>query len=342
MYEIKRIPEDFIVREIPNLKLDENGNFSYFKLIKRDLNTIQAIDLISKKFNIQSKNIKFAGNKDKKAITEQFISIFNLNKTKKNQLIELNSKNTKKFCLENFCIEIEFIGKGSEPISLGDLKGNEFEIVVRNLNKDIDLIKLKKVPNYFGEQRFSKNNAEIGKAIIKRDFKKGADLILKNQGYQEKLISEILKENKNDYINALKKLNKKILLLYIHAYQSYLFNSIAESYLKNKNINKIKNIKMPLIGFSFDLNEIKDIKLKEIIEKILLKEKLSPRDFIIREMPELSSEGAERDLFMEIEELKIGKMQKDELNEKKFKLKINFKLKKGRYATVVVKELFGH
>ena len=50
-------------------------------------------------------------------------------------------------------------------------------------------------------------------------------------------------------------------------------------------------------------------------------------------MPELSSEGTERDLFIEIKDFKIREMEKD-------KAVVSFSLPKGSYATVVIKELF--
>ena len=155
MYEIKQTPEDFIVEEIPAFKSSENGQFSYFKLWKRNLNTINAVSIIAEKLHIPEKRIKFAGNKDKQAETTQYISIEGQIKN------EINEHNLK----------LTFECFGDEPISLGNLKGNKFTIKVIT---DQPLKEQEKFINYFGEQRLSKNNAVIGKLLVQRKFKEAA------------------------------------------------------------------------------------------------------------------------------------------------------------------------
>ena len=172
MYKIKQLPEDFIVKEINDIKLNDTGRYSYFLLKKKNYNTLRAIQAIANKVKIYEKNIGFSGNKDKNALTEQLISISKGNKSIEN--IKLKD------------IELEFLGKGDEKIYLGNLKGNEFTITIRNLsNKEINKIKEKikqkeiLIPNYFGQQRFSKLNYQIGKAIINKNFENAINLILK-------------------------------------------------------------------------------------------------------------------------------------------------------------------
>ena len=46
-----------------------------------------------------------------------------------------------------------FVGWSENRITLGDLKGNKFEIVVRGLENERDL-QVENVKNFFGEQRF--------------------------------------------------------------------------------------------------------------------------------------------------------------------------------------------
>ena len=156
MYIIKQKPEDFVVNEIPVYKLDDKGRYSYFWLTKTNYNTVDAVKRIAEKLKIPIKTIGFAGAKDRVAITKQIISI----KSAKKEIVEsLNLKD----------MQLEFVGKGGSPISLGDLKGNEFKIKVRNLSAN-NLNQPNMIPNYFGPQRFSKNNAEIGKLIVKKSI----------------------------------------------------------------------------------------------------------------------------------------------------------------------------
>ncbi len=293
MYRLKEKPEDFIVNEITNIKLKKKGNYSIFFLKKNNYTTEKAVQTIANKLNIPRKFISYAGNKDKVAITTQYISI----------------KNAKIKELELKDIRLDFKGYLDKPILLGDLKGNEFIIKVIT---DKKLKKINKMVNYFGEQRFSKNNKEIGKLIVKRDFKRAVDFIIKNN---EEQVKEYLSKKPTDYIGALRKIPLKILKLYVHSYQSYLWNEmVAKSNVKT----------LPIIGFGTEVT--KDI------QKILEKEGINSRDFIIKQIPELSSEGTERDLFVDIKNLEIEKIEKGYI--------IRFILPKGSYATETIKQIF--
>ena len=326
MYKIKQFPEDFIVKEINDIKFNDSGNYSYFLLKKRNYNTLRAVQQISKKLKIYEKNIEFAGNKDKNAITEQTISIYNGN------------KNIEKLKIKD--IELKYLGQGNEKIFLGNLKCNEFEITIRNLNnKDINKLKIKiknqvLMPNYFGPQRFSTYNCLIGKAIVKKNFKEAIDLILDSNSDYNENIKKNLKNIKNDFIGALKIIPLKLLKLYVHSYQSFIFNKTLDQILKSKN--KIE--KIPIVGFGTEF-ENKEIEI--IIKNILEKEKITLRDFIVRQIPELSMKGNERNAFIKVKDFKITKQNKDELNKNKEKLAVKFSLPKGCYATVLVDYLLG-
>jgi tRNA(Glu) U13 pseudouridine synthase TruD len=298
---IKQFPQDFIVKEVTNINVKDNGDYTYFNLKKTNYNTIDAIETVAKKLNISSTRFGFAGNKDKNAITEQLVSV-----DKKIQ--DTNLKD----------IEIKVIGYGDKYISLGDLKGNKFEITVKDLSEEeIKSFESKQkpflMPNLFGEQRFSSQNVDVGKAIIKRDFEKAAELL--------KL--DIIN---NNYIGAIRKINKKVLRLYIHAYQSYIFNETIKRYSGKENE------KIPVVGFGTELDNYDD-EIKKIISKILKEEDLDLRDFITVKIPELSEEGTERDLFVEIENLEV-------LGKGNDWIKIKFFLQKGSYATEAIKFLF--
>jgi tRNA pseudouridine13 synthase len=68
-------------------------------------------------------------------------------------------------------------------------------------------------------------------------------------------------------------------------------------------------------------------------------EKLKQEDFIMRKIPELSSEGNSRSMFVEVKDFKVS-YSKDELNKGKLKAVLDFKLPPGSYATMVVKKMF--
>jgi len=306
MYQLKQLPEDFLVKEISNFKPPAQGNYLYFKLKKKNWNTLDAVKAISKRLQLPLKNIGFAGSKDKKAITEQVISIL---RVKKEGVLGLKIKD----------IELKFLGCRNQPLTLGDLTGNYFEITIRNLD-NIHLNFPKKFINYFDQQRFGQNNIEIGKNIIKKDFPKACQLL------------ELNVKN-NDYIGAIKTIPKRLLKMYVHAYQSYLWNQTVEEIIKKE----IKIEETPLIGFGTNLD---NLEIKDILKNILKTENLTLKDFIIKQIPELSLEGELRNIFTKVKDLKILAKAADELNTNKKKITVSFTLPKGSYATMLIKAIF--
>ena len=318
MYKIKQVPEDFYVKELINLNVG-SGRYSYFLLKKTNLTTLESLQVISDKSGINIKNIGYAGNKDKHAITEQYISIYNGNKNLEN----IKFKN----------LELKFIGFGNEKIKLGSNAGNEFLIIVRNLDHKYNKVKF--IVNYFDEQRFGDRNIGVGKCLLHNKFKEAC---------------ELLNLNPNNPIESLNKINKKELRFSLHSYQSYLFNEAVAKYLRNKYkkykkikyqlgefvfVNKKIDIKFPLISFDTKFNN-KD----KIYLAILKKEGINLKNFLIRQIPWLIEETLYRDVFVDVKNFKTIKYEKDELNQGKFKQVIKFMLPKGSYATIVIKEMF--
>ena len=180
------------------------------------------------------------------------------------------------------------------------------------------------VANYFGEQRFSENNIKMGRYILKGKIEKAAMI------NREREVLEHLKKHPKDYVGALKKLPKKLLTLYINAYQSYLWNMAVKEYLKKAGKDSFdKDLSVEVIGFG---TEFKDSRIKEICLHIIGKEKITLRDFVVRRMPELSSEGDTRKVSVEPENLKIERIDKKTYN-------LSFFLPKGCYATTLIKHL---
>jgi tRNA pseudouridine13 synthase len=311
--KLKQQPEDFIVREISTIIPGKEGEYTYFLLKKRNRTTIDALQQVSLAVKAPAKRFGCAGNKDKAAVTEQVCSVKGISPdTLKNLLLK--------------DIELVPLGKGTKPVSIGDLKCNEFEIIARDIEKLPE--PKNKFVNLFGEQRFSTHNSAIGKAIVKRDFKQAVALILATKSIAALAVHKILAQQPKNYLTALKTLPLKILRLYVHAYQSLLWNELAKKHADTHN----DNIKLPIIGFG----TIPDKQLEEILKR----EGVSTREFVIKEFPELSSEGTERDIFAEAGKLVIGKLEDDELNPGRKKVKLTFTLPKGSYATEFVRQLF--
>ena len=88
--------------------------------------------------------------------------------------------------------------------------------------------------------------------------------------------------------------------------------------------------------FGYD-SEFAKGEMGEIEHKIIDKEKLNPKDFVIPEIPNLSSSGSRRPILTPVKNLEF-KLNDDELNESNFALTLKFELQKGSYATSLLRE----
>jgi len=322
---LKELPEDFIVEEKPlNLFLQKKGDYCYFLLTKKNKNTLDVIKEISKKLRIRERNFHVAGIKDKKAVTTQYVSGY-----------RIDVRALKRLRIPD--VTLEFLGYGDERLKLGQLEGNVFTVVVRNLeckeHKHVSFLE-----NYFDEQRFSGKNVLLGNILIKKEFRKFC-------------YSLHLKWKQGDYVNAIRTIPKRRLIFYINAYQSYLWNEVVAAYLQ-KNLPsfssaaysegtfvfsdaQLPQASVPILGYATDLT---GSAFKELYEELMRLEHLTTKDFILKELPELISEGTSRNLYVNVN-LSV-QYEKDDRHPGKYKALVKFSLPPGSYATLVIKKMF--
>jgi len=363
--KLKQIPEDFVVKEILPKSFDQylsenpDSKYVWFTLKKKNWDLFNALKAIAKQLNVSVKRFGYAGTKDKNAVTYQTISVFGV------PIEKLRSVKIKD-------IELSDFRYANRDIGIGDLEANRFEITIRDLTKDdekrvksaAEKIKKNGIVNFFGYQRFGVNRAIthiVGKYIIKNDLKNAVWTYLTHVSKKEdkrktdarKRLKESfdidqalkdfsgikpeivllnhLKKYPNDYAGALRKLPIGMRKMFIHAYQSFLWNDIA------KKIKLRGNVKIPMIGYETDIEKYP--KIKNIIKDVLVSENIQLEDFKIKSMPELSCKGDERDFIVFPKGLKY-KFEKDDMNKNRLKVKIEFELPKGSYATEVIRQMF--
>jgi len=368
--QIKTYPEDFIVEEIglDNKICSVNYGFIdvisdmlpkkkkehlHLTLVKRNYTTERAISQLSHSFRISKSRFGFAGTKDKRALTAQRISIWNVD------LKKAKSLRLKDLILKNFSYS-------DRRINIGDLNGNRFTITIRDIEHPEKLPdfsnKIKYgFPNFFGPQRFGIQrtvNHLIGKQILNGNFEGAAMIFLTSSGDEndeaknarefasknwgnwneilkiwprnlglEAAVINYLVKYPNDYANALRKLPKNIRRMFVHAFQSYIFNNVISELVANKITVPIQ---LPIIGYETKLEG----DTGEIITKLLKEEQIKLEDFKINRMPELSEPGIMRNSLIFPKNFKILKI-KDKT------LKIQFTLDKGSYATIVLFAMLG-
>ncbi|MCD6174576.1 MAG: tRNA pseudouridine(13) synthase TruD [Planctomycetes bacterium] len=253
---IKTIPADFVVEEIPQYEFSGEGTHVYALIQKKNMSTQNMMNLVARHVGIRTLDVGYAGRKDARAITRQWISIEHIDPVK---LAELESPKLK----------ILDITRHTNKLKVGHLKGNRFTIRLRNLSRPIqeavpiaeqimEILSIKGVPNYFGPQRFGYRGDShlLGQAVIKKDTQDFFDVLLgwpelfgddefteARQLYEQGLFEEAFYKWHSafgDHRKALKTLirlsgntnrafrqfDKRMLRLYVAAWQSDLFNRV--------------------------------------------------------------------------------------------------------------------
>lgn len=165
---LKYCNEDFVVREELGYLMSGEGEFVALRVRKNGANTLFVGEKLAKFAGVSAKNMGYAGLKDRHAITEQWFCL---------QMPGLETPDFSQFQLEG--VEILEVTRHHRKIRIGSLEGNHFDIVLRGVTQTPDLLfrlaqlKIQGFPNYFGEQRFGRedNNLEQAKRWAKGEMK---------------------------------------------------------------------------------------------------------------------------------------------------------------------------
>ncbi|KAM8973965.1 pseudouridylate synthase 7 homolog isoform 2-T2 [Pelodytes ibericus] len=161
------------------------GSFCHFVLYKENKDTMDAINVLSKFLRVKPNIFSYMGTKDKRAITVQEIAVL---KITAQRLAHLNK------CLMNF--KLGNFSYQKNPLKLGELHGNHFTVVLRNITGTSEQVKeamtsLRDIGfiNYYGMQRFGTTAVPtylVGRAILQNNWNEMIDLILKPRPGAEK------------------------------------------------------------------------------------------------------------------------------------------------------------
>lgn len=314
-------PEDKIIRiwhvrfekEMPNYKAFENNRsakhssdnqrppkgmkFLKFVLYKENMDTGIAINQLQRQSGKQRKlRIGYAGNKDKRGVTSQFVTA--PANTPIHLLCKCNDYNSKSQGggnTKDSGVSVLRVGNFQyveNDLRLGSLQGNRFEVALRNitaqdesgkpsrdlLEKAVESIRSNGFVNYFGMQRFGKfhDTHLTGIEIIKGNFEKAVDIIMSPKSgeresiqrareawkkrfddvtsderktaekkvaeklvrdFQRGMTSELailqsLARFPLDYKRAFSCIPKTLRMMFVHAFQSFLWNAAVSARLR--------------------------------------------------------------------------------------------------------------
>lgn len=166
---LKRLNADFIVTELPLQPPCGEGEHIWLDVEKNGANTAFVAQQLADAAGVPERDVGYAGLKDRHAITRQWFSI-HLPKGETPDLTRLQHP------------EFKVLGQRRhlKKLRAGDLQGNRFRIVLRDVTGDRDAIERnlravasQGVPNYFGAQRFGHDGGNVaqGRAMLAREVR---------------------------------------------------------------------------------------------------------------------------------------------------------------------------
>ena len=341
-------PEDFIVEELPLYDPSRTGTHTYFAIRKRNLSTIEAINRIARELQVHTRDIGYAGLKDKNAVTTQVLSVEGV-------------APERVLRIEQPAIEVLWAERHTHKLRVGHLRGNRFKLTLRDPSHEtltqiktvMDRLVTEGVPNRFGVQRFGNKNDShlIGKALVKSDWEAVKCYILANDGVPEQKFERKPVET---VVNAIP---HRLRRLYLSAYQAHLFNRVLEARMPHLGTLLEGDIAVkhsngapflveqttieqpradafeispsgPIFGYKMRMpsGDVRDLEIS-----VLADEGVRLEEF--RKVAGIRLSGTRRPLRMPIQLHEVSTVGNN------FGVRLGFTLPAGGYATVVLEEL---
>ncbi|XP_063698572.1 pseudouridylate synthase 7 homolog [Culicoides brevitarsis] len=239
-----------------------------FVMYKENVDTVQAINALATKSGLKPNLFAYAGTKDRRAKTSQKVCV---RRTEPQKIA-----NAAKYCHNIHVGNFKFV---KETLKLGQLKGNRFRIVLRDVTAEDEVIAATMnefqnngFVNYFGLQRFGNfatiPTYEIGKALLKQQWKLACELIMKPRDgdpsdikamrehwwatrdskaarkmlrfsstmVEARLLDGFCKTGETDFLGALTNIPRNMRLLYAHSYQSFIWNQVVTRRVKEMGL----------------------------------------------------------------------------------------------------------
>ena len=187
---------DFVVREILGYEPCGEGEHIYLWCRKTGLNTAFVAEQIAKFCQLPLRAVTYAGRKDKHAITEQWIGV---------HLPGKGDFDWQALKLEG--LEIISAKRHNKKLRTGVLKGNRFELVLRDITQPealkarLEQVKSRGVPNYFGQQRFGESRYHPGGSNLALAEKMIAGEEIRNRNKRSMAISALRSWLFNEFVS---------------------------------------------------------------------------------------------------------------------------------------------
>ena len=382
--KIKQTPDDFQVEEISSLTPGD-GPYALYRLTKRGSTTPAALDMIRKRFRIRPGAIAYGGLKDRHAHTSQYFTI----------------AHGPRKGLQLHDIKVEYLGQAEQACNSSHIQANQFTLTLRALGpvqveqaeETLPEIREVGVANYFDDQRFSSvsEGRFVAREMVLEKYEDALRLALtapyehdrSGMKHEKEILAQHwgdwtacekslphaksgrivrhLIAHPDDYLGGLLKLEPDLLVLYLSAWQSHLWNRMLARWIE-LNIPAAKRVTVDLRLGSFPMPRSMRAEAKNIwyslalpypsarlrldpesawaplVEKVLEEEGIKLEQMKLRGLQKPFFSKGEREAAVRPVKLSHS-FEKDDLNSGKRKLTLSFQLPAGAYATMVVKRL---
>ncbi|HYC19308.1 MAG TPA: tRNA pseudouridine(13) synthase TruD [Candidatus Bathyarchaeia archaeon] len=396
---IRQSVEDFVVNEVYADRFTSEGRYQLVKVTKTDTETHHMVRDLSRRLQISQRRIGWAGTKDKRAVTTQRMSIDSI------RLVEPVSFGTvvaEPIGRSDRPVSLGDLDGNDFIITVRAVEGPQNKVTgaVGGLIEEIR--NARGLPNFFGIQRFGSIrpvNHIVGRALVEGDleravmtyiakpfldepddvkavrqsvaetydFKEALKRMPVRLRYERAMLNHLAKYP-NDFDGALGVLSTNLQKLFVHAFQSYLFNRMVSSRLEwglplavgfdgdrvrapdrervrtvvPKNVHEVNqslaagtaSVQMPVPGYD---TELSDGVIGQIERDVLASAGVDLDAFRIESCPRLASKGVMRNVLLPAD-IRFD-VAPDELSEDRMKVELRFFLPKGGYATTVLREV---
>ncbi len=401
---IRQKIDDFTVEEITNRVETTGGKYLIVDLAKRNWDTHRLMREMSRILRVSQERFGWAGTKDRRAFTRQRISIWDMSEEEVAR-VKLKDVEITPVGRSNKKISLGDLWGNRFKITIRDIAHPEDETFLRvsAVTRELE----NGAPNFFGVQRFGENRPVthlVGEAILRGNLGEAALLYIakpfpdENEEVQEarrhvwdtgdlragllmyplrlqfeRAMMNHLIAHPDDYAGAFRALSPNLQKMFLHAYQSYVFNIILSRRIaagmsintafegdivcfKNEagmpdtsrlqkvtadNLDGINNlitrgrafVTAPIVGYD---TRFSGGRQGEIESEVIKELNIDLEGFKVPAMPEIASKGLRREIVLPVKpEFEV---LEDEANAGRTKVVLDFALQKGGYATVVLRE----
>ncbi|MBW2288681.1 MAG: tRNA pseudouridine(13) synthase TruD [Deltaproteobacteria bacterium] len=161
---MRSLPEDFCVDELPLYRPSGSGDHTFLHIEKRLRTTEDVAHLLARFAGARTRDVGYAGRKDRVALTTQWYSVPGLDPQRAREL-------------EMPGVRVLDAIRHGHKLRTGHLSGNRFRIFLREVDarqseaaiRRLEEIRRIGMPNRFGVQRFGRDgeNAERGRRLLR-------------------------------------------------------------------------------------------------------------------------------------------------------------------------------